>query len=205
MTKEPDSRDGGVVKVDQVRNIFKGFSRLDEVTVSYESLSGATKTVKRLVVDHGAGVGVLPVDEARKTVLLVRQLRVPAHLSGANGFVVEVCAGLCDDTDTDPLDTAQREAREELGYELRDLRLVLQMISTPGILTERLHLYLAAYDPSDQISDGGGLDHEGEDIEVLEWSLDQAWQHVVANGLGDGKTIILLQALRLEKPHLFDR
>ena len=64
---------------------------------------------------------------------------------------------------------------------------------SPGSVTEKLHFFAAAYQPSDRIAAGGGHVHEGEDIEVLELPLQAALDMVASGTIQDGKTIMLLQ------------
>ena len=204
MDEDRPAPHAGDFQIDNRHNAHSGFVSLDALTVTYRSLSGEMATITREVHDHGNGVAVLPVDAARRMVLLARQLRVPVALQEPSGWIVEACAGLIDADDDDPVETAKREAIEELGYRIHDLKEVAAAYSSPGTLTEKMHLYLASYGPDDRIGDGGGLIHESEDIEVLEWSIPDAWHHVATEGLSDAKTLILLQALRIAQPELFE-
>ncbi len=204
MDEDRPAPHAGDFQIDRRRKAHSGFVSLDVLTVSYRSLSGEMATITREIHDHGNGVAVLPVDAARRMVLLARQLRVPVALQEPSGWIVEACAGLIDANDDDPVETAKREAIEELGYRIHGLKEVAAAYSSPGTLTEKMYLYLASYTPADRIGDGGGLTHESEDIEVLEWPIADAWRHVAGAGLSDAKTLILLQALRLERPELFD-
>jgi len=60
-------------------------------------------------------------------------------------------------------------------------------------VTEKIHFFVAEYEPSMRIGTGGGLAHEGEDIEVLELSIDEAHAMIADGRIVDGKTIILVQ------------
>ena len=68
---------------------------------------------------------------------------------------------------------------------------------SPGAVTERLSLFIAPYSPDDRFSEGGGHASEGEDIEVLEMTLDQALAMVAAGEIIDAKTVMLLQHAKL--------
>lgn len=166
------------------------WGRLTRYTVDYTRRDGRHETQIREVYDHGNGSAVLPIDDARGTVLLVRQFRVAAHLQGGSGVLVEVCAGLNDDLA--PEQAARKEAEEELGYHVRDLRHVRDVLMSPGSLSERISLFMARYTPADRFSDGGGAVDEGEDIEVLEMPLDEALALVADGTIVDAKTVILL-------------
>ena len=69
--------------------------------------------------------------------------------------------------------------------------------STPGSMTERIYCYTAHYTPIDKVENGGGRADEGEDIEVLEMPLDEAYAMVASGTIMDAKTILLLQHLKL--------
>jgi hypothetical protein len=62
-----------------------------------------------------------------------------------------------------------------------------------GAVTERLHFFVAEYEPCDRIGDGGGLHDEGEDIEVFELPFDVAMAMMARGEIVDAKTIMLLQ------------
>jgi hypothetical protein len=64
---------------------------------------------------------------------------------------------------------------------------------SPGALTEKLHFFVAEYDRSMRIGDGGGIADEGEDIEVLELPIDSALAMISDGRIADAKTIMLLQ------------
>ncbi len=167
------------------------WGRLTRYTIAYTRRDGGTETQIREVYDHGNGSAVLPLDRERGTVLLVRQFRLAAYLQGGSGFLIEVCAGLNDDLA--PEQAVRKEAEEELGCSLRDLRHVTDVLTSAGSLSERISLFLAHYTPADRFSDGGGAEGEGEDIEVLEMPLDEALSMIARGEIIDTKTIILLQ------------
>ncbi len=200
-------RGPGSVRIVKSETLFDGFLSLEKYAISHETRDGGEIIVDRLVHDHGNAVAVLPVDAARRTVLVVRQLRLPVYLNGGRedgGLLVEACAGLIDGGDDTPEATAAREAEEELGYHIHDLALVGDVYMTPGSVTERAAFFLAAYDGEvDRVSDGGGLDYEGEDIEVLEWTCAELSDMLDKGAIRDAKLLLLAQALRLRRPELF--
>jgi nudix-type nucleoside diphosphatase (YffH/AdpP family) len=175
------------------RRVYDGWNTVDEITVN---VAGADHV--REVVDHGHAVAVLPVDPARRTALMVRQWRVPLAGTGDDPFLLEARAGLIDEGET-PEEALYREAEEELGVRLDNLEAVGRAIMSPGCLTETIRLYLATYGDGSRISDGGGLDHEGEDIEIVEMPLDELFAIMRSGALLDAKTAILVQALMLRE------
>lgn len=172
------------------------WARLTKTTFEYRRNDGRWETQVRQTYDRGDGAVILPFDPARSTVLLVRQFRYPAFASGHPEPLVEACAGLLDEHD--PETAIRKEAEEELGYRLRDVRRLYAPYMSPGSLTERLTFFTADYTPADRISEGGGAAEEGEDIEVLEMTLDEALEQVRDGRIIDAKTIMLIQHLKLE-------
>lgn len=186
----------GRVKIEKVEPLSHRWAKLDRYTILYTRSDGVTERLLREVHDHGHGASVLPYDKARGTVLLVRQFRLPVHLSGGDGFIIEACAGLLDGDD--PGTCAAREAEEELGFRVSNLRQVACTFMTPGAVTERITLFLADYSEPDRVSAGGGHAHEGEDIEILELPLDDVRRMLAAGEIADAKTVMLVMFLERE-------
>ncbi|MEM9224168.1 MAG: NUDIX hydrolase [Pseudomonadota bacterium] len=183
------------------RKVHTGFVNLDifDATIT----KGPRRVdISREVHDHGHGACVLPYDPARKTALLVRQLRVPAHLVTGDGLILEAAAGVLDPEDPSPAFGAQREAREELGYDVHDLRPVGRFFTIPGLVTEQMSCFLATYDPSDKVDGDTGADAD-EVLDVEEWTLADLWTAYEDGVLTDLKTVVCLLTLRMEEPSLF--
>ena len=169
---------------------------LKKTVLDYQRRDGTWETQVRQTYDRGDGATILPFDPQRQTVLLVRQFRYVAFVTGHEDALIEACAGLLDADD--PETCIRKEAEEELGYRLRDVHRLYAPYMSPGSVTERLWFFLAEYSPADRISDGGGHAEEGEDIEVLEMTLDDALDAIHDGRISDAKTILLLQHLKLE-------
>jgi nudix-type nucleoside diphosphatase (YffH/AdpP family) len=184
------------VEIIKTEIITKFWSTLSKITLNYTRRDGRSEILIREVNDHGAAAAVLAFDPARKTVLLVKQMRIAAYVVGYTGDMIEVCAGLLDGDD--PETCALREAEEELGFRLHDLKHVNDTFVSPGALTERICLFVGHYTPKDRIHNGGGVLGEGEDIEVIELSLSQAYAMISSGEIVDAKTIILLQHAMLD-------
>jgi nudix-type nucleoside diphosphatase (YffH/AdpP family) len=181
------------IRSDDVLSDFWG--KLRKISFDFVRRNGTVERQVREVYDRGDGAAVLPFDPQRGTVLLVRQFRMPAHLNGHEGYLIEACAGIVDDGD--PEATARNEAEEELGYRLTRLDRVFEAFMSPGTMTERITCFTAPYSPGDRVSAGGGSAHEGEDIEVLELPLSRALDMVDSGDIVDAKTILLLQHAKL--------
>jgi len=184
------------IRIKSVEILSDDWARLTKTTFDYRRSDGIWETQIRQTYDRGDGAVILPFDRQRSTVLLVRQFRYPAFVTGHPEPLIEACAGLLDDHD--PETAIRKEAEEELGYRLRGVRRLYSPYMSPGSVTERLTFFLADYTPADRISDGGGAADEGEDIEVLEFTLDQALAQIRDGRIVDAKTIMLVQHLRLE-------
>lgn len=157
--------------------------------------------IDREIEEHGTAVAVLPYDPERRVGLFVRQFRAPAFKAAGVEALLECPAGLLDEDD--PEAGARREAEEETGVTLSALERVGLNWAMPGISTERMHLFLAAYAAADRQGRGGGVEGEHENIEVVELPLATAAAMVDDGRLDDMKTFCLVQTLRLRRPDLF--
>jgi nudix-type nucleoside diphosphatase (YffH/AdpP family) len=171
------------------------WARLTRYVIDYRRRDGIWEQQVRQVYDRGHGAAILPYDPERRSVLLVRQFRLPAYLAGHRDLLIEACAGLLDAND--PETAIAKEAEEELGYRLRQPVRVFAPFMSPGSVSERLYHFIARYSPADRIAAGGGSAHEGEDIEVLELPIDEALAMIADGRIIDAKTILLLQHVRL--------
>jgi len=167
------------------------FNRVVNTTLDWQRADGRWQELQRETADHGDGAAILLFDPRRRTVVLLRQFRYACFVNGHDDLLVEVPAGLLDDAS--PEDCIRAEAEQEVGFRVRQPRKVFDAFMSPGSLTERLHGFVAEYDADDRIADGGGLEHEGEDIEVLELPIDEALAMVADGRIRDAKTIMLLQ------------
>jgi nudix-type nucleoside diphosphatase (YffH/AdpP family) len=183
------------IHIHSVEVLSDDWAILKKFTFDYRRRDGSLETQVRQTYDRGHGAVILPYDPRRGTVLLVRQFRLPAYVSGHPEPLIEACAGLLDRDD--PETCIRREAEEELGYRLKATEQVFHVFMSPGSVTERLMFFTARYSPEDRVGRGGGDAHEGEDIEVLELALDEALAMIDRGEIIDGKTIMLLQHVKL--------
>jgi nudix-type nucleoside diphosphatase (YffH/AdpP family) len=183
------------IRVRSVELLSDDWAVLKKTTFDYRRRDGTWETQVRQTYDRGDGAAILPYDSERGTVLLVRQFRYPCYVNGHPDPMIEVCAGVLDADD--PETCIRREAEEELGYAIGDVHRVFNTFMSPGSITERLSLFVGRYTPADRVSAGGGHADEGEDIEVIETSLEAAVAMVARGEIVDAKTIILLQHAQL--------
>ena len=157
--------------------------------------------IPREMEDHGRAVAVLPYDPARRVATLVSQFRAPVLYSGGPPTHLEVPAGLLDEGAAE--DEARREVGEETGLRLGALESIASAWTMPGLSTERMDLFLAAYTEADRTGPGGGLVTEGEAVAVHEIPLRDLAATGRCGGITDMKTLVLLFALQLRRPDLF--
>jgi GDP-mannose pyrophosphatase NudK len=169
---------------------------LRKVTYAYEKKDGSVHTQSREAYDRGNGATILLYDPNKRTVILTRQFRLPTYLNGnGDGMLIEACAGLLDKDD--PESCIMRETEEETGYRVSEVRKVFEAYMSPGSVTEILYFFIAEYADQMKVNEGGGVDHEEENIEVIELHIDRALDMVSSGEIRDAKTIMLLQYLRL--------
>lgn len=169
---------------------------LNKVTFDYNKESDDPETQVREVYDRGNGAVILLYNSAKKTVVLTRQFRLPTYLNGnSSGMLIEACAGMLDKDN--PIECIIRETEEETGYRLSSVKKVFQSYMSPGAVTEILHFFIGEYQPEMKVSEGGGLAEEHENIEVLEYPFNEAYQMIASGKITDAKTIMLLQYAKI--------
>ena len=170
---------------------------LRKITFDYVSKDGSWQTQSREAYDRGNGATILLYNKSTHTVILTQQFRLPTYVNGnETGMLVEACAGLLDKDNAEVC--IKREAEEETGYVISEVQKIFEAYMSPGSVTEMLYFFIAEYLPSMKAGDGGGLAHEEEDIEVMEIEFNKALQMIDEGEIKDGKTIMLLQYLRLK-------
>ena len=173
---------------------------LRKATFDYRHRDGRVTREVREAYDRGNGVTILLFDPDAGTVIVTRQFRLPIYLNGhPNGMLIETAAGLLDRRGEDPEDAIRREAEEEAGVSVGEVHRLFELFMSPGSVTERVTFFVATYSHEQRVSQGGGKADEGEDIEVLELTLDEALAMVDAGTIDDGKTVILLQWAALQR------
>ncbi len=179
------------IRVKNERVLSSGHFKVKAVTFDWRRSDGKWQTQRREIVDRGNGAALLPYNLARRTVMLVKQFRYPAYVNGCDDLLIEAAAGMLDSAS--PETRIRAEAEEEIGYRLRDIRKIFEAYMSPGSVTEKLHFFVGEYQPDMKIGSGGGNPDEGEDIEVLELSNDEALAMIADGRIMDAKTIMLLQ------------
>lgn len=184
------------VKILTTEILSDNWYTLKKLTYEYRKEDGSVLTQTRESYDRGNGATILLYNKEKKTVVLTRQFRLPTFINGnSTGMLIETCAGLLDKDN--PEDCIRRETEEETGYKITDVNKVFEAYMSPGSVTEILYFFIAEYSKSMKVSEGGGVDHEEENIEVLELPFEQAFDMINTGKIKDAKTIMLLQYIRL--------
>lgn len=171
---------------------------LRKITYEYLQKDGIIQTQSREAYDRGNGATILLYNSASQSVILTRQFRIPTYVNGnPDGMMIEACAGLLEQDN--PEECIRRETEEETGYKIRDVKRVFEAYMSPGSVTEILYFFIAEYTKEMMVSDGGGLEEEAENIEVLEYPFSKALEMIKTGEIKDAKTIMLLQYLKLEE------
>ncbi|MGZ9676518.1 GDP-mannose pyrophosphatase NudK [Flavobacterium sp. GNP001] len=186
------------IKIQKTELLSDNWYVLNKVTFDFQKKDNSWITQKREVYDRGNGAAILLYNTEQKTVILTRQFRLPTYLNGnASGMSIEVCAGLLDQDQ--PEQCIIRETEEETGYRLSNVTKIIESYMSPGAVTEILYLFTGAYNASMKVSEGGGVAHEEENIEVLEMPFDQAYAMIATGEIKDAKTIMLLQYAKIHQ------
>ncbi|WP_317132084.1 NUDIX domain-containing protein [Seonamhaeicola maritimus] len=188
---------------DKIKNIehtllSDNYYILNKVNFDYLMKSGIWVNQMREVYDRGDGAGILLYNKEKKTVILTKQFRMPTFLNdNENGFLVEIAAGMLDKDN--PEACVIRETEEETGYRLKEVKKVYEAYSSPGVMTEKMHFFVGEYTDDMKVNEGGGLDSEHEDIEVLEIPFKEAVSMLNNGEIVDTRTIVLLQYTIIHK------
>jgi nudix-type nucleoside diphosphatase (YffH/AdpP family) len=186
------------IKILETNILSNNWYTLKKITYEYTKSDGSKLTQTREAYDRGNGATILLYHKAQKTVILTKQFRLPSYINGnESGMLIEACAGLLDQDN--PEDCIRRETEEETGYKITEVRKVFEAYMSPGSVTEILYFFIAEYSKEMKVTDGGGVAQEEENIEVLELDFSEAMNMIDNGQIKDGKTIMLLQYLKLHQ------
>jgi len=186
------------VKIKNITNLSSNHYKLDKVNFDYKLKNGTWQKQSRECYNRGDGAAILLYNAIKKTVILTKQFRMPTYLNeNSDGMMLEVCAGLLDKNN--PITCIKNEAEEETGYKIKKPKKIFQLYSSPGAVTEIIHYFIAEVSDDMKISDGGGLEYETEEIEVLELDFKNVLTMISTGEICDAKTIILLQYAKINE------
>lgn len=170
---------------------------LKKTTFDFLRRNGQWQRQSRETYDRGDGATILLFNRQQQTVVLTRQFRFPVFVNGHDGMLIEAAAGLLDNAS--PEARIRAEAEEETGYSVQNVQKVFEAYMSPGSVTEKLHFFIGEYDAQSKVAAGGGIEAEGEDLEVLEIPLAEALDAMSQGVIVDAKTIMLLQFVALNR------
>ena len=184
------------VKIKESVLLSDNWYSLKKIIYDYLKKNGTWETQEREAYDRGNGAVILLYNKAQQTVILTRQFRMPTYVNGnKDGMMIEACAGILEQENAE--ESIKRETEEETGYRIQKVEKVMEAYTSPGSVTEILHFFIAEYDKSMKVNDGGGVAEEQEEIEVLELDFQQAMAMIKTREIKDAKTIMLLQYVAL--------
>jgi nudix-type nucleoside diphosphatase (YffH/AdpP family) len=183
------------VRVHSVEVLSDDWYVLNKTTFDFLRSDGTWQRQSRETYDRGNGATILLYNRERRTVVLTRQFRYPAFVNGYRRLLIETPAGLLEERSSE--EAIRKEVAEETGYRVHHVRRVFEAFMSPGSVTEKLFFYVAEYDASSRGDEGGGVREDGEDIETIEISIDDAIEAVATGSIQDGKTIMLLLYAKL--------
>jgi len=186
------------IQITKTEVLSNNWYTLRKITYNYLKKDGNWETQAREAYDRGNGATILLYNKRSKTVILTRQFRLPTYINGnETGMLIETCAGLLDKDNAE--ECIRRETEEETGYKISSVEKVFEVFMSPGSVTEIVHFFVAEYDKTMKVNEGGGLEVEQENIEVLELVFDQAYAMIEAGEIKDAKTIMLLQHAKINQ------
>jgi nudix-type nucleoside diphosphatase (YffH/AdpP family) len=175
------------------------WGKLEQVNFDFTFNNGKSTNVTHEVYGKSDGVAILLYNKDTKKVILSKQFRMPVFVAGVtNGFSVEVVGGAIDENES-PEICVIRETEEEVGYRISEVTKVSTVFLSPGIVKEKVHLFIGAYKDENKTENGGGLEAESEEIEVIETSFLNALKMIETEEIIDARTIMLLQYLQIKK------
>ncbi len=184
------------IKILKTEILSDNWYTLKKITFEVEKATGETQVQSREAYDRGNGATILLFNKELQTVILTSQFRLPTFINGnEDGYLIECCAGLLDKDNAE--DCIKRETEEETGYKVSSVTKIFEAYMSPGSVTEILYFFTAEYSKNMKVGDGGGVEAENENIEVLELPFSKAYNMISTGEIRDGKTIMLLQYAKL--------
>nr|WP_321225800.1 NUDIX domain-containing protein [uncultured Psychroserpens sp.] len=190
--------------MNNLKNITKAtlsheWAKLDRIDYDYKFKNGEWKRLSRETYNRGNGAAILLYNSKKGTVILTKQFRMPVYENNElEGMSIEVCAGAIDGNES-PIETILRETEEEVGYKIDNAKQVLTAYTSPGALTEKMYLFVAQYSEEMKVNNGGGLESEDEEIQVIELPFLEAIKMIESGEIIDAKSIMLLQYVQIHK------
>lgn len=180
------------IKIKSIQTLIDIWFTIKQVKFDYRLDDGTWQNQQKDIHDHGNAAAILLYNTKKKSIVLIKQFRMATYLNQNNdGMLIEVPAGLLDGND--PETCIIKEVEEETGYKISEVQKVCEAYMAPGSVTELVYLFTGEYTDEMKVSEGGGLDEEHENIEVLEMEFSEAVAMLESGIIKDAKTIMLIQ------------
>jgi ADP-ribose pyrophosphatase len=155
------------------------------------SVGGHEKPHPLWKIDRGDAAAAVLYNSNSRKLILTRQFRYPCAEKD-NPWLIELVAGMIDDGET--LEQAIiREIEEEAGYRVNSVDHLFTYFSSPGVLSERVSIFYVETSDAQKVGIGGGKADEGEELELLELTAEEARALLTNDRIRDSKTLIGLQ------------
>ncbi|EKE83696.1 ADP-ribose diphosphatase [Idiomarina xiamenensis] len=190
------------VDIEAVTPRYQGFLSTYSYRLRHRLFAGGwTQPIDRELMERGNAVVVLPYDPKRDEIVLLEQFRVGALRTSDTPWLLEFVAGMVEDKDDSIEAVAHRELHEEAGLTAQRLVPALSYLSSPGGMSERVHVYVGIVDTS-QAADFAGLDDENEDIRVHVLARREVESLLADGKIDNAASVIALQWLQLHRQQL---
>ncbi len=186
------------VRIREKRRTFDDIFKIDEALVQLRRPDGSwAEPHRELCFERGDSVAALLVKRESGHLVLVRQFRFPTFDKGP-GWMTEIVAGGVRPGES-PEAAIAREVREETGYDIERLEPITTFYVSPGGTSERVLLYYGEVSETGGPSADENLGVGDEQIERVEMAPADLWESLRAGELQDGKTIVGLMWLLLQR------
>ncbi len=184
--------------INNEKTVYNGFFKVIEAQVTYDKLNeSGTIEATRICLERGDSVAVLIYEKDTDSFLFTIQFRYPSAKRN-HPWMLELVAGSVEEGEN-PMDCAQREIEEEIGYETNELELITTYFPSPGGCSEQIHLYYTEVNSSQKTLQGGGAISEKEDIELIKISRSDIKKHLNNGAFNNSISLIGIQWYLLNK------
>jgi len=178
-------------EIKKKERVYQGFFAMDKYTVEHERFDGGALTITRENMERGDAAAMLLYDPNADEVLLLEQFRIGPAARDDNPWLIEIVAGIIDEGESAE-ESVIRESKEEAGFLPYETRFLGRYYTTPGGCSERIDLFLGLVDKNSPVSDGGGCDHEQEDIRLFWVKREEAFAMLDEGKIGSGAPMLAL-------------
>ncbi len=195
-----------IVEVVGEKRVYDKYLKVDEGFIKETNeLTGEEIMYSRFKITRPDAVAIMLYNSDSDSVILVKQHRF-AVSDRVEDNLLEIVAGKIDG-DENPIDAAIREVKEEVGYDIQEgnIKFAFDFYVSPGYSTEKIYLFLAKVNDFDKTDEGGGVEGEHENIEIVNMPVAEFFQGVVDGVILDSKTLHGAQSLwQVRNSHLIE-